>query len=405
MREVNCYLPSKPLSSLDIHRLYTSSFNNSCAGLWSNKRVLERDLFRPSLQKLHTIWPESNDIRDDANRLYRIAELPHACVASSAPPDHDQSAVSEWYLEQGLVYDERFVYDSDGWYTARLHTASNNATTTWHTLGTAIQSVGEQFYHFIVETLPKAIALLALRHSLQLPSMRILLPGPASDWLLDVAQQLTTRMRDGGLLPGGGGALPEPEFVYGAPGAHHCAQRLFVAPPATRGFPSASALSLVRRLYLPLLPSMSEDHPLSKRRRKKVVLVLARTNTARANWSNLDECVTALRKALPSSEAVIEVFDGQKSPGLANLAAAHSRASLIIGPHGAGFTGILWAQPNTTAVIEVAPTHPVWFYNIARTLRLRYKRLPIGGGGHRSPSITLDAEALARAAVEMWSTT
>ena len=81
----------------------------------------------------------------------------------------------------------------------------------------------------------------------------------------------------------------------------------------------------------------------------------------------------------------------------------HPRA--VVGPHGAGFTGIVWAQPNTTAVIEVAPTHPVWFYNIARTLRLLYKRLPIGGGGHRSPSITLDAEALAGAAVEMWSAT
>ena len=73
MREVHCYLPSKPLSSLDIHRLYTSSFNNSCAGLWSNKRVLERDLFRHIYCKSCTQYGQ---------RAITSATTPIVCIAS-----------------------------------------------------------------------------------------------------------------------------------------------------------------------------------------------------------------------------------------------------------------------------------------------------------------------------------
>ena len=97
-----------------------------------------------------------------------------------------------------------------------------------------------------------------------------------------------------------------------------------------------------------------------------------------------------------------QVFDSNAQPGLAGLAAAHRRASLVLGPHGAGLTGIVFAAPGA-AVLEVATrAQPAWFRSISATLGLRYRAMPLGVGYfHRSANIQIEPEELARVAAEL----
>lgn len=377
--------------------------------VFSDARRVEQGLFfLPAHRQRRWPVPGWSDVHDDLGRQYAVAEI-SGCVAATETADLRKLH----FLEAGLAYDDVTLYDSDRAYTNRLHPSRHNED--WPALGSAMQSVGEQFYHFVVETLPKVLALLIVRHT-HVRQMRILLPGPEGGAAVREVVALIERMLHHGLLPTGGGHPADgavDPFLYSERGMHHCAARLFLTPPAQRGRPSRSTLALLRRLYgvpdgLAGNAAVATQHgrhskhgqPSALPRRR--VLVVARIGVSRGNWSNLDECVTMLRARLPHT--TVEAFDGIAQPGVASLSAAYSRADLVVGPHGAGLTGIIFAS-NGTGVLEIKTVRePMWFETISHTLGLRYRSLPLPAGSfHRSGSIAVDAAALAQAAAEMTS--
>lgn len=376
-------------------------------------------------------WPSS----DDQQRPYQVAELHDACVVGGGD-EHDREP------SEGLVYTQSTIFNSDHAFAteltipvARNHTVYHDEH---HPLASAIQPFGSQVYHLVAETLPKLAALLLLRER-SLPRMRILLPGPPGAHLTSCVTQLVeaiglsrppavymdTHTWDGSSMGSSHPHHPHHSaashsashssslavaFLYGEPGVHHCARRLLVPPPAARNQPGMGTLSLLRRAFALKTPppaliggagSAHHPHVLS-------VLAVARTNTSRARWANQQACLTALATDLPrllqrrtSTQIRVSLFDGAQHPGVRSMAEAFGRADLMLGPHGSGFTGILFAAAGS-GVLEVKTKFQVTtFERLCRLLSMEYRALAYAKGFHQSPSVTVNETSLVQAAAEM----
>ena len=66
-----------------------------------------------------------------------------------------------------------------------------------------------------------------------------------------------------------------------------------------------------------------------------------------------DDILTLLRELVrPYPDLVVHVFGDDPSPNMADTASLFSRAVLVIGPHGAGFSNLLYSPPKTH-VLEI----------------------------------------------------
>ena len=352
-----------------------------------------------------TTWhSNASTLLDDGDRRYQVVELRDACVSMSEPVDEQVGM----YNEAGLVYDARVVYDSDAMYSNRLTVAlaaDPSSTSPASTrgagtgrlvcsrhrvpLGTTVQSFGAHVYHLIAETLPKVIALLSLRsRHRDLHAMRLLLPAELNPVARKALSELVLRLRyplraidsatgqlhvhatravddrggDHGDVESAGAEGGGDVFLFSHAGTHHCAQRLLIAPPARRGHAGRSVLMLLRETFLrghsvaperrpperpPRMAGADASHASSGRTGTPPpprVLVVARTHTSRSRWLNQDECVAALRARL-APRAHVELFDGERQPGVLTMVSSFARADLVVGPHGSGFVGIVSPCP------------------------------------------------------------
>ena len=156
-----CYTPGG-LSKEQL-ATYKQEFSDRCS-TWSSERVVDRDLFGRG-ESNPWLWPLKAwaSVDDDAGRPYRIAEVDFGCVTPVVSPEGTKpSQHMHLMYEQGLVFNASTVFDSDGAFTTLLRAPTSGWRVERHaSLGTMVQSAGEQAYHVIVETLPKAMALLA----------------------------------------------------------------------------------------------------------------------------------------------------------------------------------------------------------------------------------------------------
>ena len=75
-----------------------------------------------------------------------------------------------------------------------------------------------------------------------------------------------------------------------------------------------------------------------------------------------------------------------ESMGVREQAVLFSKAAVIVAPHGAGLTNLLFARPGAL-VVELVPAEdpPVTYEHFATLLGHRYRRVPcesVGGGSH-----------------------
>lgn len=88
----------------------------------------------------------------------------------------------------------------------------------------------------------------------------------------------------------------------------------------------------------------------------------------------------ACRRSILNEEALIEMlrrYDFQiiedKPRTIAEQCAIYKNASVIIGPHGASFTNLIWCEPDTQIIELFAPRYaPNYFLYLAQLMGLRY---------------------------------
>lgn len=88
----------------------------------------------------------------------------------------------------------------------------------------------------------------------------------------------------------------------------------------------------------------------------------------------------ACRRSILNEAALIEMlrrYDFQiiedKPRTIAEQCAIYKNASIIIGPHGASFTNLIWCEPDTQVIELFAPKYaPNYFLYIAQLMNLRY---------------------------------
>ena len=396
-----------------------------------SNRVERRDLFAEDSN--HTLWwrGESLDSSltfDDLGRPYRLSELRHACVVSAVEPA-DLKVFH--FNEEGLVYDANTIYNTDRLYTFRLTLPPSNRTEFHHhPLGTAVQPYGGETYHMVAETLPRLAVLLMLRkHSL--PDMQILVSSPTTP---------IGHLAIGELVKAVGQSLNH--VILGEPGVHHCASRLIVPPTAIKFAISRSSLQLLRQTFKsaellartavefargdgfttaarsrdggkskPLVYSAPSSSQRYLAPGSVHVVVVARVNSSRASWEegNLAECesalIAALKRRVPAAALSIERFDGVSRPGIRGMVDVFKRATLMVGPHGAGFSGMIWA-PEGAGVVEArspgeSGTGRDPFDHIARLLRMPFRAIPLQAGCHVCKHVKLDKDLLAATALEV----
>ena len=308
-------------------------------------------------------------VRDDWGQIYRVRVLHDACVSAgkwwSLP-------FGNWSLaafERGAVYDATSIYDSSSGggtqWTAQLpreplHVEAHDS------LGTTLQPFDHEYYHSIIEVLPKLLALLAVDTA----PMRILVPdGRIVDALLnEVFLHESNGMRRRGYTTGA-------NLVRVRPGWHYYARTLYVPPPARRDRPGAGTLGMLRsHVGATLHGSAGTMRPLLSP--LPTVLVVSRASSSRRRWLNENSAVVALSRAL-NGTAVVRVFEGtngrsERGTHLIGLHEAFRSARVVVGPHGAGLTGIAFSRPGTH-VIEVGAG--CCYEHMSQMLALKHTRM------------------------------
>jgi len=225
-------------------------------------------------------------------------------------------------------------------------------------LATVIQRYGHMYYHWLEETLPRIVALLAA--GALTPDTRLLTWGQPYEaaWLRAL------------------GVDPNSVVVYD-PEAVHCADALLVPTPVPRVTPPREALAAVRSaLGVAVLPPARRD----------VIVYVSRRDEPTRRVANEAELLAALRAAFPGHP--IEVFTGGVSP--AEAIALFQRARVVVGPHGAGLSHILFSAPGT-AVVEFLflADPPMMFWHAAGALGQDYWLVPVPQGYYMQPEMVV----------------
>lgn len=217
-------------------------------------------------------------------------------------------------------------------------------------LATIVQRYSWMYYHFLEESLPRLSLMLPYIG----PKTKVLTWGKKYEveWLklLNITEDRIVRF--------------DPEKVY-------CADRLLFATPTPKIEPPREALMALRAAVKadPPLPASARD----------LIVVVSRSDQETRRLSNEQQMIEGLKAAFPT-ERILVVKQTDTPAGLHTLE-LFKRAKIIIGPHGAGLSNMVFAAPETT-IIEIAFLHalPLMFWHTAAALNqvrvLRYLCVP-----------------------------
>eukprot|EP01023_Acetabularia_acetabulum_P033992 TRINITY_DN31907_c0_g1_i2.p1 TRINITY_DN31907_c0_g1~~TRINITY_DN31907_c0_g1_i2.p1 ORF type:complete len:599 (-),score=118.61 TRINITY_DN31907_c0_g1_i2:170-1966(-) len=213
-------------------------------------------------------------------------------------------------------------------------------------LATAIQRYGHMYYHFVAETLSKVIMLKPFLTE----DVKLLIWGEAYEF--EYLQML---------------GIPRSQIEVYNPQATYCAGQLLMPTPTSRITPAKEGLQMVRETYNvePSLPVEERD----------LIIYVTRKNEDSRRVSNEDEVLSAIKKQYPKEQLV--VFEGSDM-NIKDTIDLFKRAKVVMGPHGAGLSHILFSAPNTHVVEFLFMQHPpMMFWHIAAALRQNYWMLPV----------------------------
>ena len=258
--------------------------------------------------------------------------------------------------DAGLVWDdEGRIYHEDYMFFARTspnpmprhltHPARPQPEKAFSALATTIQKYGHMYYHFVAETLPK----LVLLRDAGLPAGAKVLT-----WGMPWEKQYTDRL-----------GFADEQLVRYDPDALYSADTVYLPTPTPRITPTREGLLAVREaLGIEVLPAAERD----------AIVYCSRAAEGTRAVANEAALLAALEAAYPDHEVVVY----QSGPPLDEVIALFQRAAVIIGPHGAGLSHLLFAAPGTRVVeFLFMRDPPMMFWHMARALDMDYWMLPV----------------------------
>ncbi|KAI3435029.1 hypothetical protein D9Q98_003081 [Chlorella vulgaris] len=259
--------------------------------------------------------------------------------------------------EAGLVYDAAAcAYHLPNLFFTRVNpllplpqrsVAEAAASCEWYSgLATVVQRYGHMYYHFVEEALPRVALLMA--------SGRLTSDVKLLTWGQPYEAEYLEML----------GVSRSQLVTYNASKVY-CADRLLVPTPTPRITPPREGLQLVRQgLGVATLPEAQRD----------LLIYVSRQGESTRRVANEQALLQAIRAAFPQQQLV--VYSGGLAA--ADTIALFQRARVVLGPHGAGLSHILFAAPGTT-VIEFLfmADPPLMFWHTAAALGQPYWLLPV----------------------------
>ncbi|SPQ99955.1 unnamed protein product (mitochondrion) [Plasmodiophora brassicae] len=212
----------------------------------------------------------------------------------------------------------------DDWDSGRLASATvldGRVVSIW-------QYWGPAFYHFFMEAFPR----IALVHQFVVdnPDVRIITPAIGATYeLFDLI------------------GIDRSRLIVKGEGDNFFVETLLVPTPTACGRASRPALKALKAL---IRAGFVKKHGEPTRDPGRRVIVVQRREGARA-LLNHDDLVERLRKEFPRAQ--IGVF--QHNDNLEAAIRKHFHADLIIGPHGAGISNVMFAPAKDFGFIEIHP--------------------------------------------------
>lgn len=302
--------------------------------------------FSDSFNLLQDISSNGSDtLFEDVSAQY-VAAIPNAFVEG----------------ESGLVYDGNSnVYHLDYFFNNRTNPvlpfphrtiayASQQCQQRDHQypqLASIIQRYGHMYYHFLVEALPRVVML--QRAGVLTPSTKLLTWGQPYEaaWFAALG-------------------ISQDQLVVFDPEAVYCAEILYLPTPIPRITPPREALLLLRDAL-----GIRNAQPSNC----NAIIYVSRASEPTRRVSNEQSILKSIARAYPSSPLIIFNGTGMTPRQTIDL---FQGAKVILGPHGAGLSHLLFAAPGT-AVVEFLfmADPPLMFWHCASALNQEYWMLPV----------------------------
>lgn len=299
--------------------------------------------------------PAERQWQNDFGEHYWVAKIPNGKV--STLPGKDGETV-------GTVYDDTRVFDAHGIFGAdESFPTSATAYVDYDSLYTTLQIYGAEFYHFHIETLPKLLVALEIRRAE--PDMRILMFSLRNEYQIRTMELLGL---DNSTLVF---AATNPLRMenYACAQQHQCtdfrARQLYMPSPSRQFWPGGDVLDAARTLMYSAISQSATPAQTS-------IVVVSRLSTKSRKWANELACLDALRRSFPNEKVEVYPDTGMASDDMVRLFA---RAKIVVGPHGGGLAGIMFAPPGTTVLEIDMQGNSFCFQQIADAEQLHYVAL------------------------------
>lgn len=309
--------------------------------------------FADSFNLMQDFSPTEPSIFDDVAEQY-VASIPNGFVEG----------------ESGMVYDAAgHVYYLPNFFHNRTNPTLPLPSTTpadayaqcarrYTRLASIVQRYGHMYYHFLIEALPRVV-MLQEAGALTLTT-KLLTWGQSYEaaWL-------------------GALGVSKDQMVTFDPEAIYCADVLLIPTPVPRITPPKEALLSVRSaLGVSTLPADERD----------LIVYVSRAAEPTRRVANESSLLRSISTAFPQYPLV--VFNGSMAPQ--DAIDLFQRARVVIGPHGAGLSHILFSAPGT-AVVEFIfmADPPLMFWHTASALDQEYWALPVPQSYYMQPEMAV----------------
>ena len=303
------------------------------------------------LEDFHKEFSFMQDLSSDASspNTFEATSLPYVAAIEKAYVEGENGLV--WDVEGNIYHEKNMFFERTSPNPMPTEVTSNNifqATKKEHfpLLATTIQRYGHMYYHFVVETLPK----LALLKRAGLPEgTKILMWGESYEQkFLDIL------------------GIPQEMVVKYDPLKVYTADVLFFPTPVPRITPARESLEMTRE-------DLGADEALPEQERD-LIIYCTRRNAQTRSVANEAELLATLQATFPEEKVV--VYDNiDDVPTLVNL---FKRAKVIMGPHGAGLSHMLFSAPGTHVLeFQFMRDPPMMFWHLAAALKQDYWLLPV----------------------------
>ena len=116
-------------------------------------------------------------------------------------------------------------------------------------------------------------------------------------------------------------------------------------------------------LYRSLLPSRVEM-------RRSIILI---RRSSKRYFTNHDDILAGLKKLVKKyGDYTVEVFDDRQYPTLENTMSMFNRAFMVVAPHGAGESNLMFSEPGTILIEGLCKRANFCYRNLSVAMGLRY---------------------------------